>query len=108
MEILCEEFEFYDSVDLGNGRHRQTIKYCGNEIGYLIMKEYNWLVPIEEIYILPDIDYGLEKPIDPNGLLEGKLGWIDFKRFKTYEDAFEYANQHYDELIYLFKNGDFD
>lgn len=102
-----EEFSFDDSQDLGRGRHRQTIIYRGKEIGYLVSIEKNWLSPIEEIYLLPDVEYGMQ-PNEEGHLLDGKKGWIDFKRFKEYDDALEYASQNFDKIVYLFEYGDYD
>lgn len=101
------EFTYSDSYDLGNGRHRQTIIYNGKEIGYLFIIEKNWFAPLEELYLLPDVEYGLQA--DEGGyMLDGKKGWIDFKRFKDYDEAFAYASQNFEELVYLFENGDSD
>jgi len=99
-------FEYSESVDLGKGRHCQEIIFKGKEIGYLVEKEKNWLSPIEESYVLPDVDYGLQ----PGGssLLKGKKGWIDFRVFDNYDEAFSYANEHFEELAYLFEYGDYD
>ena len=102
-----DEFSFDDSQDLGKGRHRQTIIYRGKEIGYLLYIDKNWLAPVEEIYLLPDVEYGME-PSEGGGLLDGKKGWIDFKRFKNYDEAFRYASQNFEELAYLFEYGDYD
>ena len=103
----ADEFSYSDSEDLGKGRHRQTIIYNGEEIGYLVSIEKNWLAPIEERYILPDIEYGMQ-PSDGGGLLDGKKGWIDFKVFTDYDEAFKYASQNFKELAYLFEYGDYD
>lgn len=102
-----DEFSFDDSQDLGKGRHRQTIIYRGKEIGYLLYIDKNWLAPVEEIYLLPDVEYGMQ-PSEGGGLLDGKKGWIDFKRFKNYDEAFRYASQNFEELVYLFEYGDYD
>lgn len=102
-----DEFSFDDSQDLGKGRHRQTIIYRGKEIGYLLYIDKDWLAPVEEIYLLPDVEYGME-PSEGGGLLDGKKGWIDFKRFKNYDEAFRYASQNFEELVYLFEYGDYD
>lgn len=42
------------------------------------------------------------------GLLDGKKGWIDFKVFTNYDEAFRYASQNFEELAYLFEYGDYD
>ena len=102
-----DEFSYGDSQDLGKGRHRQTIIYRGKEIGYLLYVEKNWLAPVEENYILPDVEYGMQ-PSEGGGLLDGKKGWIDFKVFKNYDEAFRYASQNFEELAYLFEYGDYD
>jgi len=91
-----DEFCYSDSYDLGRGRCRQSIIYRGKEIGYLLSIERNWLSPIEEIYLVPDVEYGLQD------------GWIEFKRFTDYDDAFAYVSQNFDEIVYLFENGDYD
>jgi len=96
-EGVTNEFTFSDSVDLGRGRHRQTIFYNGKEIGYLVSIEKNWLSPIEEKYLLPDVEYGMDSS-----------GWIKFKVFKTYDEAFRYASQNFKEIAYLFEYGDCD
>ena len=106
-EITESEFSYGDSQDLGKGKHRQPIIYRGKEIGYLVSVDKNWLAPVEETYILPDVEYGMH-PSEGGGLLDGKKGWIEFKRFKTYDEAFRYASQHFDELAYLFEYGDYD
>lgn len=103
----ADEFSYSDSEDLGRGRHRQTIIYKGKEIGYLLSIEKNPLAPIEEKYILPDIEYGMQ-PSEGGGLLDGKKGWIDFKVFGNYDEAFRYASQNFKELAYLFEYGDYD
>ena len=102
-----DEFTYSDSDDLGRGRHRQAIIYKGKEIGYLLSIEKNPLAPIEEKYILPDIEYGMQ-PSDGGGLLDGKKGWIDFKVFSEYDEALRYASQNFKELAYLFEYGDYD
>lgn len=102
-----DEFSYGDSDDLGKGRHRQTIIYNGKEIGYLLSIEKNRLAPIEEKYILPDIEYGMQ-PSNGGGLLDGKKGWIDFKVFTNYDEAFRYASQNFEKLAYLFEYGDYD
>lgn len=102
-----DEFSYSDSEDLGRGRHRQTIIYKGKEIGYLLSIEKNTLAPIEEKYILPDVEYGMQ-PSDGGGLLDGKKGWIDFKVFSNYDEALRYASQNFKELAYLFEYGDYD
>jgi hypothetical protein len=91
-----DEFTYSDSIYLGRGKHRQTIIYNGKEIGFLFSKEKNPFAPIEELYLLPDIEYGLQD------------GWMDFKRFTDYDEAFEYASQNFEEIAYIFENGDAD
>ena len=100
-----DEFTYSDSDDLGKGKHRQTIIYKGKEIGYLLTIEKNWFAPLKELYILPDVEYGLQPG---ECMLDGKKGWIDFKRFKDYDEAFAYASQNFEEVAYLFENGDYD
>jgi hypothetical protein len=101
------EFEYSESVDLGHGRHQQVILLDGEEIGFLVSKEKNWLAPIEEFYFLPDVEFGLSEPT--SGLLEGKLGWIEFKQFKDdYDAAFKYACDNFERIKYLIKYGDYD
>lgn len=100
------EFEYSESEDLGKGRSRQTIMYNGKEIGYLVSIEKNLLSPIEEIYLLPDVDYGMSEPTD--SLRDGAKGWIDFKRFTDYDEALAYASQNFEQLAYLFEYGDYD
>lgn len=100
-----DEFTYSESDDLGKGRHRQTIIYNGKEIGYLLTIEKNWLAPLEERYVLPDVEYGLQAG---EHMLDGKKGWIEFKVFKDYDEAFAYASQNFEELAYLFENGDYD
>lgn len=102
------EFNYSDTEDLGNGRHRQTIIYGGKEIGYLLSIEKNWLSQIEEIYVLPDIDNGMQYGEPGSGLLDGKKGWIDFRTFKDYNEALSYASQNLEKLAYLFEYGDYD
>lgn len=99
------EFIYSDSVDLGRGRHRQEIMYKGKAVGYLLSIEKNWFAPIEELYILPDIDYGLQ---EGENLLEGKKGWIDFVRFDNYDEAFKYVTENFEKLAYLYEFGDYD
>lgn len=100
-----DEFSYGDSEDLGRGRHRQTIIYNGKEIGYLLTIEKNVLTPLKEKYILPDIEYGMESS---DIVLDGKKGWIEFKVFDDYDEAFRYASQNFEELAYLFEYGDYD
>ena len=103
----ADEFEYTESVDLGNGRHRQIIIYKEKEVGFLVSKEKNWFAPIEESYVLPDVEIGLLEPTD--GMLKGKKGWIEFKVFKDdYEAAFEYVKNNFEQIVYLFEVGDFD
>lgn len=90
------EFSYGESVDLGRGRHRQVIIYGGREVGYLLSIEKNFLVPIEEVYVLPDVDYGMQD------------GWIDFRRFVDYDEAFGYVSENFNEIAYLFEYGDCD
>jgi hypothetical protein len=129
-----DEFKYSDSQDLGMGRHRQIIIYKGAEIGYLITKEKNWLAPLEEIYLLPDVEYGMDVPFkfrekgmtfvnvkepwnhnfpspdvyENTGLIKGLKGWIDFKRFTNYDEALAYATQNLKKITFLFEYGDYD
>jgi len=101
------EFEYTESEDLGKGRHRQVIIFNKKEVGYLVSREKNWLSPIEERYVIPDVEKGLSEPTD--GLLEGKKGWIDFKVFiDDYDSAFEYVKKNFENVSYLFEVGDYD
>lgn len=102
-----DEFEYSESEDLGKGKHRQIIIYKGKEVGYLISKEKNILAPIEESYVIPDVEKGLSEPTD--ALLEGKKGWIEFKVFiDNYNAAFAYVKQNFEQVAYLFEVGDYD
>lgn len=105
LKETTDEFTYSDSYDSGKGRHRQTIIYKGKEIGYLVTIEKNWFAPLEELYLLPDVEYGLQPGEYMRG---GAKGWIDFKRFKDYDEAFAYASQNFEEVAYLFENGDYD
>lgn len=93
-----DEFMYSDEAPMsGRGRHRQTIIYKGQEVGYLVTKEKgNPFSMIEEIYMLPDVDYGIRD------------GWIDFVRFADYDEALSYARANFDELVRLFSEGDYD
>ena len=102
-----DEFNYSDDLNLGNGKHRQTIIYKGKEVGYLFSKEKNFLSPIEETYLIPDVGFGLTETSE--GVLKGKLGWIEFKRFvDDYDTAFEYVRDNFDKVVYLFEVGDYD
>ena len=107
MNGVVSEFIYGDSVDLGRGRHRQCITYMGKPVGYLISKEKNFLSPIEESYVIPDVEKGMSEPTD--GMLEGKMGWIDFKVFvDDYDAALEYVERNFESVAYLLENGDYD
>jgi hypothetical protein len=104
---MKKEFHYSESVDLGNGYHTQGIIYNGKDVGYLISKEKNILAPIEESYIIPDVEKGLSEPT--NGLLEGKKGWIEFKVFvDDYDAALKYVEENFEQITYLFEVGDYD
>lgn len=124
-----DEFEYGDSEDLGKGKHRQTIIYNGKEVGFLLTIETNWLAPLQEKYIIPDIEYGMDipqdnpennyinvknpfesdlQPVGRNGLMNGKRGWIDYKVFTDYDEAFQYVKTNFDLVVYLFEYGDYD
>lgn len=104
---FTDEFEYSESVDLGKGKHRQVIIYKDKEVGYLVSKEKNWLAPIEENYVIPDVEVGLSEPTE--SMLEGKKGWIDFKVFvDDYDAAFAYVKQNFEQVAYLFEVGDYD
>jgi hypothetical protein len=61
-----DDFTFGDSHMTNPSTHRQVIKYKGKEIGYLLYKEHggrmSWLSPVDEIWVLPDVDYGMDIP----------------------------------------------
>lgn len=104
---FTDEFEYSESVDLGKGKHRQVIIYKSKEVGYLVSKEKNWLAPIEESYVIPDVEVGLSEPTE--SMLEGKKGWIDFKVFvDDYDAAFAYVKRNFEQVAYLFEVGDYD
>ena len=126
-ENESDEFEYGDSKDLGRGRHRQTIIYNGKEVGFLLTIEKNWLAPLEEKYLIPDIEYGMDipqdnpennymnvknpfesdlQPVGRSGLIGGKRGWIDYKVFTDYDEAFQYVKANFDLVAYLFEYGD--
>lgn len=128
-ENEADEFEYGDSEDLGKGRHRQTIIYNGKEVGFLLTIETNWLAPLQEKYVIPDIEYGMDipqdnpknnymnvknpfesdlQPVGQNGLIDGKRGWIDYKVFTDYEEALQYVKENFDLVAYLFEYGDYD
>lgn len=68
-------------------------------------KEKNWLAPIEESYVIPDVEVGLSEPTE---LLKGKR-LIDFKVFvDDYDAAFAYVKQNFEQVAYLFEVGDYD
>lgn len=100
------EFTFESPIDLGCGLHRQTIVLDGKEVGFTIMREKNFLSPIEEAYLLPDVDAGISEPTP--GLLPEKKGWIEFKRFSDCDAAYDYAVSNFVKIRYLFENGDWD
>jgi len=105
--VNFDEFEYSESVDLGRGRHQQIIILGGKEIGFLVSKEKNWLAPITESYVIPDVEVGLSEPT--SGMLDGKKGWIEFKVFvDNYESAFKYAKDNFEQVAYLFEVGDWD
>ena len=91
---FTDEFEYSESVDLGKGKHRQVIIYKDKEVGYLVSKEKNLLAPIEESYVIPDVEVGLSEPTE--SMLEGKKGWIDFKVFVDDYDAHGNIYSHID------------
>ena len=90
------EFTYSDTTELRRGKHRQTIICQDKEIGFLITREKNMLAPLEETYLIPDVDYGLQD------------GWIDFKRFSDYDKALEYVTEHFNTIVWLFEVGDCD
>ena len=98
------EFTFDNSTDLGYGKYRQDILYKGKQIGFLYYKVKNWFAPVEELYLLPDIDYGFEQ----GGHHKDTKGWINFKRFTDYEEALQHASNNFKDIVYLFENGDWD
>ena len=102
-----DEFKYTESSEIGRGKHFQGILYRVKEVGYLISKEKNILTPIEETHFIPDVKKGLSDE-GSEGLLKGKLGWIDFKRFNSYKEAFEYAKANFDDIVYLCEFGDSD
>ena len=117
LKSLDEQEEIDNDFTLGpshmtdRSTHRQVISYKGKEIGYLLYQEHggqmSWLCPVDEIWVLPDVDYGMEP--GGEGLLDGKKGWIDFKVFKNdSEGAMNYAKQNFEQLAYLFEYGDYD
>lgn len=119
LKSLNEQEEIDDDFTLGpshmtdKSTHRQVISYKGKEIGYLLYTEHggpmSWLCPVDEAWVLPDVEYGLEIPQDKSGLLDGKKGWIDFKVFKNDSDsAIAYAKANFDKIAYLFEYGDYD
>ncbi len=108
-----DDFTFGPSHMTNRNTHRQVISYKGREIGYLLYIEHggkmSWLLPVDEIWVLPDVDYGMDTPEDRSGLLDGKQGWIDFKRFKNDSDAaIAYVKQNFEKIAYLFEYGDYD
>lgn len=100
------EFEYGETEDLGQGRHRQIIYLNGKEIGFLITREKNFMVPLEEVYVLPDVEEGMSEPTE--GLRDGAEGWIEFKTFEDYDEAFRYATENFGEIAHLFEFGDWD
>jgi hypothetical protein len=104
---MKKEFHYSESVDLGKGYHRQEIIYNGKEVGYLVSREKNWLAPITESYVIPDVEEGLSEPT--SGLLEGKKGWIEFKVFvDDYDAALKYVEENFEQIVYLLEVGDYD
>lgn len=106
MKKEINEFVYSESVDLGKGRHRQIITFNGKEVGFLITKEINFLSPLQESYIIPDVEYGLVE--GGGGLAKGKKGWIDFRTFEDYDPALNYVRENFERIAYLFEYGDFD
>lgn len=93
-----DDFTYGDSIETKPGRHRQTIFYNGEQVGYLVTRERNPLAGLEEYYHIPDVEKGLSQE-----------GWFDFKTFKDdYEGALDYVKANFDEIVYLIQNGDTD
>ena len=107
-ESVENVIQFVNPEDLGKGRHRQTILYRGKEIGYYLELEKNFLTPIEEVWVLPDVEYGMQGDDGSGTLFDGKKGWIDFKTFRDENEALSYIHNNADQLAYLFEYGDYD
>ena len=101
-----DDFTFGEPVFVSPGKSQQEIVFRGKPVGFLRTKDKNPFSPLEETYLLPDVDKGIEPPT--SGTLPGKEGWIDFKYFQSYEEALKYACDNFDEIAHLFEVGDFD
>lgn len=104
-ENTNDEFDFSVSYDLGKGRHRQEVFYKGKGVGFLITREINLFTPLVETYYIPDVEYGMQ---ESNATLPGKNGWIEFKRFNNDVEALTYVKNNFEDIVFLYANGDWD
>lgn len=65
-------------------KHRQEIIYRGKPVGHLLSIEKNIFSDLDEIYAIPDVDYGMEK--DTSATLPGKKR---LDRFQALRQAIE-------------------
>ena len=92
-----DELRYGESIDIGQGKHRQDIMYKGEFVGFLYSKEKSIFAPIEELYIIPDIDRGLETD-----------GFITLKSFDNYDEALQYVQMNFDGILDMVNNGKWD
>lgn len=91
-------------MDFEYGKERETrefnwiqeITFNGVPVGFLVSRMKNLFVPTEKIYLIPDIEYGIQD------------GFGDFKRFTEHDEALDYVKDNFNDVSYIFENGDFD
>lgn len=92
-----EEFQYGIPRYIRPNKVHQEILLNGEPIGFLSTYSANVFDIIHERYFIPDVDFGME-----NGR------WIEFKEFTSYDDAFRYASENYEEVVRLYRDGDWD
>lgn len=99
-----KEFTYSESIRTARNRYHQIIKLDDREVGILSTRETSIFAPMQKIYLIPDVEKGL---YDRGENENGTLGWIDFKRFDNYDEAFKYVTDSFEEVAYLFEVGEF-
>ena len=94
------EFTYGESVRLDQNKYVQAVVFDGKQVGFRISDYIGF-----QRYEIPDVEI---EPEYGEGLLPGKIGWIEFKPFDNSESAMEYVRANFERVVYLMENCDFD
>lgn len=93
-----------DTYITDNNALQQTLTLRGKDVGFLISKIVNPLLPALSYWLIPNAERGYVKD-NIKKVPSKKKGFIEFHQFTTATKARDYVISNFDLIVELLKNG---